>query len=164
MDIAKFKELVNIFFEKLDINIESIEINNEENNIFYIKIQTPDSSLLIWYSWKNLDDLRIVLKNLLVKILKENIILHIEINDYLMQKDNKLFSFIQKKIDILNSTWKEIVLPFFNSYERKKIHSYVSELNNNKFYTKSVWEWKERRLHLCKKSENLTIDMDWVDI
>jgi acetolactate synthase small subunit len=36
------------FFEKLNINIDSLEvINSEEKNIFYMKIKTEDSGMLI---------------------------------------------------------------------------------------------------------------------
>lgn len=31
---------------------------------------------------------------------------------------------------------------------KEKIHSYVSELNDSSIYTKSVWEWNNRRLFM----------------
>ena len=86
-----------------------------------------------------------------------------EINDYLQQKDAKLIQFIQKKIDLVKSSDKEIILPFFTAYERKKVHSYVSEKWGNVF-TQSKWEGHERRIHLCKKNEKITIDIDGQDI
>jgi predicted RNA-binding protein Jag len=52
--------------------------------------------------------------------------IHIEVNDYLEKKDAKLISFIQNKIEQIEISGKEIILPFFSSYERKKVHSYVS--------------------------------------
>jgi len=53
------------------------------------------------------------------------------------QKEEKLFGYIQSKIEYVESSGKEITLPFFTAYERKKVHSYVSE-NGEKVYTKSV--------------------------
>jgi len=163
MEIEVVKQITNEFFKKLLVNIDDIEILQEQEDIFYIKIKTPDSSLLIWYSGKNLEDIRKILRDILSKINGKNIILHIEINDYLSKKEDKLFNFILKKIEIAKS-WKEVILPFFSAYDRKKIHSYVSKLKDETIFTKSVWEWSERRLHICKKSENITIDMDWIDI
>lgn len=163
MELEKVKQITNIFFEKLLVSIDSMEILQEQEDIFYIKIKTSDSPLLIWYSGKNLEDIRTVLRAILSKINGKNIILHIEINDYLSKKEDKLFDFIAKKIEIAKS-WKEVILPFFSAYERKKIHSYVSELKDESIWTKSVWEWSERRLHICKKSGHITIDMDWIDI
>ncbi len=165
MEGKDIKDMVSIFFEKLSIEIENIEVMEEKENIFYIKIKTPDSWLLIWYSGKNLEDVRVILKSIITHTSEnKNIILHLEVNDYLSKKEDKLHDFIMKKIQIVKS-WKwDIILPYFNSYERKKIHSYVSELSDNEIFTKSVWEWAERRLHICKKSQNITIDIDGIDI
>lgn len=164
MILEDVKALSQEFFEKFWIEIEDLEILTEEENIYYIKLKTPDSWLLIWYSGKNLEDIRTVLKTILTqKSTEKNIILHVEINDYLSKKEDKLYHFIMKKIEIVK-TGKEVILPFFNSYERKKIHSYVCELNDEEIFTKSVGEWSERRLHICKKSKNITIDMDGIDI
>ena len=164
MEVSVIKSLVEEFLEKLLINIDTLEILNESDDVYFLKIKTSESSLFIGHSWKNLEDIKNILKNILSKKFDKNIVLHLEVNDYISKKDDRLFNFISKKIDLLKKTWKEIILPFFNSYERKKIHSYVSELNDSSIYTKSVWEWNNRRLHLCKKSTNITIDIDWIDI
>jgi len=47
MENNKITQIVHDFFEKLTIEIDSLEVIQEEENIFYVKIQTPDSSLLI---------------------------------------------------------------------------------------------------------------------
>jgi predicted RNA-binding protein Jag len=101
---------------------------------------------------------------MLSKIIWKTIKLNVEINDYVKSKDDRLFDFIQKEISYLEKTWKDIQLPYFSSHERKKIHSIVHKLKNNMIFTKSVWEWKERRLYICKNSPKLTIDIDWNDI
>lgn len=161
------KTLINILFEKLNINIDSIEINdiNESNNI-HVKIKTSESWLLIWPHWKNFDSIQSLLKIMCSKIIWEKIKLSLEINDYMKTKDDRLFDFIKHKIDYLNKNSKEIILPFYSSYERRKIHWFVHKLNKSWIFTKSVWEWKERRLHIYKEivSKKLTIDIDWSDI
>jgi len=155
-----FKE----FFSKMLINIEEININEESENIFNVKIKTPDSWIVIGPSWKNLENIRFIIKNILWKKFDKNIIIHLDVNNYFQEKEEKLLNFIKSKIEIVEKTWKDIKLPFFSSYERKKIHSFVSSLQNNNIYTKSIWEWKDRRLHICKKEEKITIDIDWIDI
>jgi len=50
-----------------------------------------------------LEDIRKILRDILSKINGKNIILHIEINDYLSKKEDKLFNFILKKIEIAKS-------------------------------------------------------------
>lgn len=164
MEIEIIKTLVSEFLEKLMIQTESLEVLNEQENVFFIKLKTPDSSLFIGYSWKNLEDIRNILKNLIIKKLGKNIILHLEVNDYLSKKDDKLYAFVAKKVELIKKLQKEIIFPYFNAYERKKIHSYISELNDSSIYTKSVWEDEQRRIHLCYKSKTMTIDIDWIDI
>lgn len=163
MELEIVKQISNCFFDKMWVNLDSLEVTQEDENIFYVKLKTKDSSLLIWYSWKNLEDIRTVLKAILSKINWKNLVLHLEVNDYLSKKEDKLYDFISKKIEIVKS-WKEVILPFFNSYERKKIHSYVAQLKDETIFTKSIWEWEQRRIHIYKISKNMTIDVDWIDI
>jgi len=170
-------EIIKLFFEKLNINIDSININQEKSNIFNIKIKTTESWLVIWQNWKNLDAIQNILRliiskkicnNLRYKEINNNenqkIRIQLEINDYIKTKDDRLFDFIKNEISHIEKTWKDIKLPFFFPYERKKIHSFVHKLENKSIYTKSIWEWKERRLYICKETPKLSIDIDWDDI
>lgn len=63
----------------------------------------------------------------------------------------------------MKDSGKEIILPFFTAYERKKVHSYVSE-HGGSVYTQSIGEGRDRRIHLCRKDEKMTIDIDGDDI
>jgi predicted RNA-binding protein Jag len=164
MELENIKNLSYNFFEKLLIKIDEIIVIEEEIEVLNIKIKTPDSSLVIWYSGKNLEDIRLILKQIIKKNFWLSLNIHIEVNDYIEQKENKLLDFIKKKIELTKKTWKETILPFFNSYERKKIHNFVSALNDNQIWTKSVWEGKERRLHIFKKIDASTLDLDSIDI
>jgi predicted RNA-binding protein Jag len=53
-------------------------------------------------------------------------------------KDQQLFSFIDSKIKIAKQNKKDFRLPFLSAYERKKVHSYIAELNDNQIFTKSI--------------------------
>lgn len=166
MDIETIIEkITDTFFEKLWINIENTNIIKNQEDIFLVKIKTSDSSLLIWQHWKNLEAIKLILKILISKKIWKKIKIQLEINDYIHNKDQKLFQLISKKIDLLKkSNNSSLKLPFFNAYERKKIHTYVMDLKDGTIYTKSDWEWKERRLYLYKSEKKLTIDIDWDDI
>ncbi len=157
------KNIVEEFFSKMLVDFSNLEVKKELENIYYIKLETTDSSLIIWTRWRNLDDIKNILKILINRKAEENIIIHIEVNDYLKSKEDKLINYIKNKIDYVKETNKDFRLPFFSAYERKKIHSYVSDLKSD-IYTKSEWEWKDRRLYICKKNNKMTIDLDWIDI
>ena len=63
---------------------------------------------------------------------------HIEVNDYICEKEARLKDFIASKIELLEKTKTNIVLPFFSAYERKKIHTYVIESGKTHISTKSI--------------------------
>lgn len=157
------ENIVEEFFQKLGIDFSDLKIQEEAEHIYWISLQTPDSAILIWPHGKNLETLTHILKLLLAKATASHIHIHLEINDYLEKKDEKLLAFIESKIKQVQSSGKEIILPYLNSYERKKVHSYVSEHSKN-VYTQSQGEWENRRMHLCKKDIVLTLDIDGDDI
>jgi len=157
------KNLVEDFFQRLTINIDSCEVNGEKENIFLVKIKTEESGIVIGPHGKNLETIKFLLKLLISKQMEQNIILHLEVNDYLKSKEERLFNFIESKIAIVQKSGKSLQLPFLTAYERKKVHSYVWDLQNN-IFTKSEGEWRDRRMSLCKKPDKLTIDIDGDDI
>lgn len=151
------------FFEKLWADYSELKVKQEWENIFRISLKSDDSHLLIGPHGKNLEIITHLLKLLIAKVSEGHINLHVEVNDYLEKKDEKLLGFIQSKINFVKSSGKEVILPFFTAYERKKVHSFVSE-NGGNVYTQSIGEGRERRIHLCKKDEKMTIDLDGDDI
>lgn len=162
----KIKNLTVEFFTNFGIKFDEIQITEKEENIFLIKIQTPDSWKIIWPHGKNLDSVTQILKLIILKNIEnsEKIRLYLEINDYLKSKDERLKEFIISKIKIVEKTGKDLKMPFFTPYERKKIHDIVAEYWNPGIFTQSIWEWKERRIHICKAEKKLTIDIDSLDI
>ncbi len=159
------EKLTKELFERLNIKLDTLKIQNvEESNIFNIKIETEESGIVIWPNGKNLNMIENILRLMSSKNIWERIKLHIEVNDYMKTKDERLFDFIKAKIRLVEKNWKDIQLPFYSSYERKKIHWFVWDLWKKTISTKSIWEWRERRLYICKEQPKLTIDIDWDDI
>jgi len=167
MSTEKIIQRAQTFFEKMGIVIESLSADMEDTETCLITLKTPDSGILIGFSGKKLEDVRNVLSLICTKIPEfKRVKFHLEINDYLAQKDEKLRTFIEKKLRIAQSG-KEVILPFFNAYERKKIHSIVTEFGDESLSTKSVGEWDERRIHIVpanQEPKELSIDLDSVDI
>ncbi len=157
------QQIASNFFDKLGVEYSELTIIQEAEKIFLIKIKSTDSNILIGPHGKNIDFMGSILKLLVSRTSGEHIVIHLEVNDYMKQKDEKLLSYIQTKIDLVESSGTEIKLPFFTAYERKKVHSYVSEQAKSA-YTKSIGEGHDRRIHLCKKDSKMTIDIDGDDI
>ena len=150
----KIKELSKNFFEKLEIIIDSIDVTEEEKNIFLIKIKSPDSGLLIGPHWKNIDSIQHLLKLISSNNYEEKIKIHLEINDYRKSKDDRLKSFINSKIKYVEKSSNDLKLPFYSAYNRKKIHWFVWDYWNDKIYTKSIENEMKEDCTFVKKTIN----------
>ncbi len=157
-NLEKIKNITLELLEKLELEIDWVEVveNTERNENFDIKIKTPDSAILIWKHWNTFEDLKNILKQIFRNTFEERIWINLEINDYVAKKFDRVLDFVARKIEFVEQTWKEIILPEYNWYERKKIHSYVASLEDPKIYTKSIGDGKERRMHIILK--------DWVEV
>ena len=162
--IEQLQNIAETFFKTMGIEFSEILVQEESKWIFFLKIMSSDSGIMIGQHWKTLSDIKMILKLLFSKKIQENIILHLEINDYLESKDKRLIEMVQVKLEYIKKVGGEIKLPELSSYERKKVHSYVSELWDEKIYTRSEWEGKERRMFIGKKQDKISIDIDATDI
>ncbi len=78
---------------------------------------------------KNIESFQHLLGRMLEKSLEKHVHLHLEVNDYMKAKDERLFRFLDTKIAFVTGTGKISRIPNLTSYERKKAHSYISEKN-----------------------------------
>ena len=156
------REIIENFFEKLWVEIDSFEIKEDEK-WFTVIIESPESGLLIGPHWKNFDAIIAILRQML-NWGENKVKLRLEVNDYQTSKDSRLFYFIQQKIDEVKKTGSECKLPAYSPYERKKIYWYISDLADSQIVAQSKWEWEDRRMYISKKAKKLTIDIDWDDI
>jgi len=166
--LEKQEKIIKKFFEDLEININSLEININEKNICFVKLNSDDSSLLIWKYWNTIDALQKILQMILSNISDEKIKLQLEINDYHKNYEQKLFSKVDSVVDILKNTKTEYNMWKLSAYDRKRIHWYVAK-NYFEIISKSKWEWENRELFLIYKKDikpksKLTIDIDWDNI
>ncbi|MBP8016516.1 KH domain-containing protein [Candidatus Gracilibacteria bacterium] len=165
--LNKIKDLCTQFFEMLKIEITSLDIKceNEERNIYFINLQTPDSKLIIGMHGQNLESIKHVLSRMIESLIQKQCIIHLEINDYLKAKDEKLYRYIDGRIDYVLKTQKTIKLPDFTAYERKKIHNYLSDKKIDSIKAYSEGEGVNRFMYFeyCKPV-NMDIDVDGTDI
>ncbi len=89
---------------------------------------------------KNIDAFQHLLSRMIERKINESIHVHLEINDYMKQKDEKLFRFLDSKIASVTSTGQSIRMPSLTPYERKKAHSYIADKKMTGLKTKSEGE------------------------
>lgn len=164
----QIRQIAQNFFAHLTIQIDSLEVTTEDNerHIYTIRLKTPDSKILIGTHGQTLDHLKHILSRLVEKTLETSVILHVEINDYLQAKDEKLFRYIDEKISYVLKIKKEITLGHLSAYERKKVHTYISEKQMSEISTYSTGEGLERVIHIGFNSSTTksSIDVDGVGI
>ena len=165
----KITNYIKSFFEWLEIEISSLEIEKKEKNIYFIKLESIDSSLLIGKDWDTIEDIKNILKICVNRFSDDKIKITLDINGYNKTYEQKLFWKVDKAIINLDKYGWEYDLWALSSYNRKRIHSYVAR-NYSEIISKSRWEWKRRRIFLSLKnifntelkdiSKKLTIDID----
>lgn len=129
MDSQAIKDLAQEFFELLGVEMESIEVEveDEERAIYMVKTKTPDSALLIGPHGRTLEELQGLLIQMLENKLEKRIWIHLEVNDYLEEKDRRLYSMVERKIADVMRTGGEDTFGELSAYDRKKVHAYVGD-------------------------------------
>jgi predicted RNA-binding protein Jag len=153
MDITPaLTSLAQWFFESLGIDFSGLEVHTHdaENHIYTIKISTTDSPLLIGPHGRTLEETQSLLIQMAEKITSTHCIIHLEINDYLAEKQKRLFSIVDRKVELARKNGIDQVIYELSGYERKQVHAYISETYPD-IVTKSLDGEKWRELHIMLK-------------
>lgn len=138
---------VSRFWTGLGITTTSISVETIWEDI-NIRVETPDSALLIGMHGKNIEAFQHLLSRMIERQTDGFIHVHLEVNDYMKQKDEKLFRFLDSKVVLVMNTRQPIRMPSLTPYERKKTHSYIADKNIPGLKTQSEGEGAERALVL----------------
>jgi predicted RNA-binding protein Jag len=141
------KAFLETFFSGLGIEIQSLEVKEEADDLS-IRIETPDSPLLIGVHGKNREAFQHLIGRIAEKKLWHFVHVHLEVNDYMKAKDERLFTFLEWKIGWVMQSGKSTQISNLSSFERKKAHNYIAEKKIEWLGTKSEWEWEARILVL----------------
>lgn len=81
------------------------------------------------------------------QITQSHCIIHLEINDYLAEKQRRLMAIVDRKVDLTRRNGIDQVIYDLTGYERKQVHAYISEKYED-IVTKSIDGEKGRELHV----------------
>jgi predicted RNA-binding protein Jag len=155
------RALVQDFFTKMGISYEMVSFScqDEEAHIYEAKIKTPDSKIVIGIHGQTLDYVKHLLSRMGERITGKHCTIHVEVNDYLKNKDDRLHRYLDAKISEVQGTKKSIVLNQLTSYERKKAHDYIASKHLSGISAHSEGEGNERRLHIDFDAKIITFDI-----
>ena len=144
----KIQEHLNKIFDFIDIDPEVI-IEEKENGSFDIQILGDNLNFLIGYQGESLDALQHLLSSAIFKDLEDWPSIRLDINQYKKSKLEKLEEMVKGIVDRVRFHQKEIILPPLNSYERRHVHTYISDYID--IESESRGEGKDRRLYIKPK-------------
>ena len=146
------KDIINkILTEMLahfDIKPQVDVVEGADGNV-QINITGDNLNYLIGYRGQSLDALQSLLTHIFYKRTNEWPIILVDINDYNTQRIERLHSIARKSIDRVRFFQNEVALPVMNPWERRQVHTLVSEYDDVE--SESKGEGKNRRIYLKPK-------------
>ncbi len=127
-----------------------IEVNEGKDNAIEITIRGDDLSYLIGYRGQSLEALSDMLMHMMYKQTGEWPNLTLDINGYNQQRIDRLYNLAKRFIDRVRFFQTEVEMPMLNAWERKQVHTYISEYSDVE--SESRGEGKNRKMYLKPKS------------
>ena len=147
--IKDIKDYLVRLLKSMGYNV-NIEIKNKEEVPKYI-IFSDNDALLIGKNGKNLKALSTVVSQYLNTELGHNYKFIIDVNEYKEKREQSLERLAKRIAREVATTQVEVKLDSMNSYERRIIHSALT--NNKKVYTESEGEEPNRYVVIKPKTE-----------
>jgi spoIIIJ-associated protein len=137
------------FFENLGLDFSDLEVTtqDEEQHIYLVKIHSDDSALLIGLHGRTMEEIQSILVQMCEQALGSYCLIHLEINDYLAEKQKKLFAIVDRKVDLARRNGIDQLIYELSGYERKQVHAYIGDTYPD-VETKSIDGEKGRELHI----------------
>jgi spoIIIJ-associated protein len=149
MDKQKLtKNTLDGIFAHFKINPQ-IDIKEAKDGEMQITVQGGDLSYLIGYRGQALEALTDMLMHILYKQTNEWPNLSLDINGYNQQRIDRLYNLAKRFIDRVRFFQTEVEMPALNAWERKQIHTYISEYSDVE--SESRGEGKNRKMYLKPK-------------
>ena len=126
--ISSIKEFIKELSNNMNLNINS-EIKIQDNNISIILV-SDNNNILIGKDGKTLNSLQLILRQTYNELNKFNLKISLDIGNYRAKKVRNLEREIKKVCKEVQNTKVDVKLDPMNSYERRIVHSVVSEFEN----------------------------------
>lgn len=147
------KKYINDFFKDIakymNLNIET-EIM-EKDNIFSVLLVSNNNSILIGKEGKTLNALQILIRQAIKNNTGLLVKLNLDISNYKVKKLKNIERLVRGIAEDVEASQITVSLDPMNSYERRLVHTLVSEYPN--LVTESVGEGKDRHVTI-KYKEN----------
>lgn len=137
------KQTTDELLEKLEIEA-NVAVDQDEQKAYHVRIETPESGLLIGYHGQTLESLQLILNLILAKKLEswQRVVVHV--GDYREKRSSYLESLAAQVAERVAQTGEEEILPEMSSFERRLVHLALSD--HPEVATESTGESRDRRI------------------
>lgn len=133
---------------KLEIKA-NVVVDQDEQKAYHVRIETPESGLLIGYHGQTLESLQLILNLILAKKLKEWQRVVVHVGDYREKRTSYLENLAVQVAERVTQTGKEEILPEMSSFERRLVHLALS--GHPEVTTESTGDTSQRRIAIKPK-------------
>ncbi len=147
--MEEIKKIIKEIFYFIDSYIR-VEFLIEEDKILFIDVKMKEPQVLIGEKGQTLIEIEKILKIVARKKTEKPIFLNLDINGYKRRKADYLKDIAQEAADEVFITGVEKKFPPMSAFERRIIHTTLSERKN--IITESSGEGEERRVVVRKES------------
>jgi len=147
-NLETIKKTAEEFFQKTTFGVE-VEVLPEEEGAVPINLETEEPQILIGEGGQTLAEIQHLLKAILKRKISEPFYINLDINNYKQKKYEYLKEMARSAADEVALAKKEKTLVPMPAYERRIIHSSLSERTDVK--TESEGEGLERKVVISPK-------------
>lgn len=154
MDIEEtLRQILTELLEKMAIQFNSIEVSEDEKDLYSINIKSENPSLLIGYHGENIQALQHLLKVLTWRAhgSENNFNILLDVDDYRKRQEENVINLTTRKIETLRKTGRPQTLPAMSPYFRRKIHLHCMGPGFDDIETLSKGEGDHRHIVLKLK-------------
>lgn len=137
------KSVVEEILSKLGVPAE-IEVSQQEDKLFVVRLETEESGLLIGYHGETLASLQMVIGLVVFRKLGEWYRVVVEIGDYRARREEQLRVMAESYAAQALATGESVYMPFLPPIERRVVHLALQDRKDIK--TESEGEGRTRRL------------------
>lgn len=149
------KKLIQTLAEEIltlmEIESPKVSLEEDENNVFHLGIETKDSGVLIGYHGENIYALQLILGLIVYQKTGQWQRIVVDIGDWRQKREEQLKRMALAAAQKVKFSGESVAMPFLNAAERRIVHLTLSE--NPDVTTKSEGEARDRRLIIAPKQK-----------
>lgn len=138
------KKIAEELLQHLEIEEPKVSLEEDEDGVFHLSIETRDSGILIGYHGENIYALQLILSLIVYKKLGSWQRIVVDVGDWREKREEQLKRMALAAAQRVKFSGESVVMPYLSAVERRTVHLALAE--NPDVETRSEGEERERRL------------------